>query len=83
MSENPTQCPVCDGPMEDWQSVNRWAKLFTDNGCDHDALKSAVDVLRMRQAQPHKSMESNLWEAIKDYAERARLPPQPTTSINS
>jgi len=45
--------------------------FLTDAGCDHDALQSAVGVLRMQQAQPHKSMQSILWEAIKDYSERA------------
>jgi len=59
--------------------------LFTDAGCDHAALRSAVDVLRIQQAQPHRSMEHMLWEAIKDYADRAKFrggetinaPPQP------
>lgn len=40
-------------------------------GCDHDALDSAVGVLRTLQSQPHRSMQHCLWEAIKDYAERA------------
>lgn len=46
-------------------------RYLTDAGCDHDALQSAVGVLRLQQAQPHKSMQAILWEAIKDYAERA------------
>lgn len=46
-------------------------EFLTDAGCDHDALRSAVDVLRTQQAQPHRSTQHVLWEAIKDYAERA------------
>jgi len=47
--------------------------IFTDAGRDNDALNSAVGVFRMQQAQPHKSSQTVLWEAIKDYAERAEV----------
>ncbi len=47
--------------------------IFTDAGRDNDALNSAVGVLRTQQAQPHKSTQSILWEAIQDYAERAKV----------
>lgn len=46
-------------------------KYLTNEGLDGNALNSAVDVLRTKQAQPHHSMQTILWEAIKDYAERA------------
>lgn len=29
MDENPSQCPVCDGPMKDWQSVPPWQPIET------------------------------------------------------
>ena len=45
--------------------------FLTDEGADWAALNSAVDVLRTKQAQPHLSVQACLWEAIKDYAERA------------
>jgi hypothetical protein len=47
--------------------------VFTDEGRDNDALNPAVGVLGTQQDQPHKSTQSALWEAIKDYAERAAI----------
>lgn len=71
IDENPKQCPVCEGPMENWQSKPEFPRYLTDAGIDGDALNSAVDVMRTKQSQPHHSMQTILWEAIKDYAERA------------
>lgn len=51
--------------------------IFTDAGCDHGALTSAVGVLRIQQAQPHRSTQHVLWEAIKDYAARAAIRNRP------
>ena len=78
--ENPKQCPVCEGPMENWKSKPDFPWWLTDQWLDGDALNSAVDVMRMKQSQPHHSMQTILWEAIKDYAERAcerAYPPSP------
>ena len=44
---------------------------FTDGGRSSDALNSASDLLRQKQKQPYNSVQQNLWEAIKDYAERS------------
>lgn len=51
--------------------MSEMLKYLTDAGMDNDALTSAVGVLRTKQAMPHASTQSILWDAIKDYSERA------------